>query len=326
MEVLKKLIKQFVPFAKEQMGFSRPPKLFLRQDSTNAANPLGKTGFYDPDNESITLYTTGRHPKDIMRSLSHELMHHTQKCNGDFDNVGEMGEGYAQADGHLRTMEIRAYQASIVFRDWEDSTRGTIYFEHLQNVKGDNGSMSIKDWKNKEIKTLLTEKWGFSFNLDALNENVENEDAVEEGCPAGKPGDKEQDDPEFVVSLSEEEDEEFEEGEIPAQFRNSMRTGRSDYQATGPDDPEMIKKRDREAAAFRDRPTWFDREAARRRKLGLEEGGAADRPESKGKHVDSPDRGKRVHAENVAADLVSEIRAYAVKNAVNKAIGKAFKK
>jgi len=266
MEVLKKLIKQFVPFAKEQMGFSRPPKLFLRQDSTNAANPLGKTGFYDPDNESITLYTTGRHPKDIMRSLSHELMHHTQKCNGDFDNVGEMGEGYAQADGHLRTMEIRAYQASIVFRDWEDSTRGTIYFEHLQNVKGDNGSMSIKDWKNKEIKTLLTEKWGFSFNLDALNENVENEDAVEEGCPAGKPGGKEQDDPEFVVSLSEEENEE------------------------------------------------------------LEEGGAADRPESKGKHVDSPDRGKRVHTENVAADLVSEIRAYAVKNAINKAIGKAFKK
>ena len=40
-----------MPFAKEKMGFSRPPKLFLRQDPQNAADPLGKTGFYDPQNE-----------------------------------------------------------------------------------------------------------------------------------------------------------------------------------------------------------------------------------------------------------------------------------
>ena len=156
-----------MPFAQEKMGFSRPPKLFLRQDSQNAANPMGKTGFYDPQNESITLYITDRHPKDIMRSLAHELQHHTQKCNGDFESVQNMGEeGYAQADPHMRSMEIEAYQASIVFRDWEDSTKGTIYYEHLQ--KGDNSSMSTKDWKNGEINTLLNEKWGFTFKVDEL--------------------------------------------------------------------------------------------------------------------------------------------------------------
>ena len=37
--------------------------------------------------------------------------------------------------------------------------------------------MSLKDWKNNELKTLLSEKWGFSFNL--LNES--QEEAVEEG-------------------------------------------------------------------------------------------------------------------------------------------------
>ena len=132
-----------MPFAQEKMGFDRPPKLFLRQDKQNAANPMGKTGFYDPQNESITLYITDRHPKDIMRSLAHELMHHTQKCNGEFDKVTNMGEqGYAQADPHMRSMEIQAYQASIVFRDWEDSQKGTIYYEHLQ--KGDKSSMSTK--------------------------------------------------------------------------------------------------------------------------------------------------------------------------------------
>mgnify|MGYP003132108638 CR=1 FL=1 len=163
-DVLKGLIRQFMPFAQEKMGFDRPPKLFLRDDPQNAANPLGKTGFYDPEAESVTLYTTGRHPKDIMRSLAHELMHHTQKCNGDFDNVTTMGEeGYAQSDPHMRTMEIQAYQASIVFRDWEDSTKGTIYYEHLQ--KGDKSSMSTKNWKNGELKSLLSEAWGFKMDL-----------------------------------------------------------------------------------------------------------------------------------------------------------------
>ena len=159
-----------MPFAQEQMGFNRPPKLFLRQDDENAANPLGKTGFYDPQAESITIYVSGRHPKDILRSLSHELMHHTQKCNGDFDNVESQGmgeQGYAQNNTHMRTMEIQAYQASIVFRDWEDSLKETIYYEHLQ--KGDK-TMSIKEWKDGEMSTLLTEKWGFRFNLNQLNE------------------------------------------------------------------------------------------------------------------------------------------------------------
>jgi len=186
-----------MPFAKQKMGFSRPPRLFLRDDPQNAANPLGKTGFYDPEKESITLYTTNRHPKDIMRSLAHELQHHTQKCNGDFDGVQNMGEeGYAQNNSHMRNMEIQAYQASIVFRDWEDSTKGTIYYEHLQ--KGDKSSMSNKNWKNRELNGLLMEKFGFDFN--PLAENLEN---LEEGCPSSEEGDEE---------TLEEAEEELEEG------------------------------------------------------------------------------------------------------------------
>jgi len=177
-DILKPLIKQFMPFAQKEMGFDRPPKLFLRQDSQNADDPLGKTGFYDPKNESITIFTSGRHPKDVMRSLAHELMHHAQKCNGDFDNVENMGEqGYAQSNSHLRTMEIQAYQASIVFRDWEDSIKGTIYNESLQ--KGANENMSIENWKNKELKTLLTEKWGFKMDLGVLSEASDTKETEE---------------------------------------------------------------------------------------------------------------------------------------------------
>ena len=167
-DTLKPLIKQFLPFAQERMGFGHPPRLFLRQDSNNAANPLGKTAYYDPEASSVTLYVTDRHPKDVMRSLSHELVHHTQHCNGEFNNVGEMGEGYAQNNPHLREMERQAYEVgNLCFRDWEDSIKGTIYSECLQ--KGVKGSMSTKNWKNKELNSLLLEKWGFKFNL--LQEN-----------------------------------------------------------------------------------------------------------------------------------------------------------
>ena len=50
------LIRQFMPFAQEQLGFERPPKLFLRQDSDNAADPLGKTAFYDPNKHNIVYH------------------------------------------------------------------------------------------------------------------------------------------------------------------------------------------------------------------------------------------------------------------------------
>ena len=184
-DTLKPLVKQFMPFAQERMGFNKPPRLFLRQDEDNARNPLGKTAYYDPDQMSVTLYISGRHPKDIMRSLSHELVHHTQNCNGMFNDVGEMGEGYAQNDEHLREMEREAYeQGNLCFRDWEDGIRDTIYFEHLQ--KGAKTKMSTKKWKDSELKGLLTEKWGFQMDLRKLNEEV-TDDKQEELEECGPP-------------------------------------------------------------------------------------------------------------------------------------------
>ncbi len=184
--IISQMVNKFMPFAKERMGFSHPPKLFLRTDAKNASNPLGKTAYYDPEQKSITIYITDRHPKDIMRSISHELVHHAQNCRGEFNNTREMGEGYAQNDEHLREMEREAYETgNMCFRDWEDSIKSTIYFEHLQ--KGEK-KMSTKDWKNKEITQLLSEAWGFKFNtLEEFDEfngsgelQAEGEEEIEE--------------------------------------------------------------------------------------------------------------------------------------------------
>jgi len=186
--ILMQLINQFMPFAQEQIGFNEPPKLFLKQDEENASNPLGKTAFYDPAEKSITLYVTGRHPKDVLRSLGHELVHHKQNCDGKFEDSGDMGAGYAQKNPHLRQMEIEANSVgSMCLRDFEDGLREqkTIYYEHLQ--KGEI-TMSTKDWKNKELTTLLSEAWGFKFNtlqeFDEFNgtgEIQEESEEVEEG-------------------------------------------------------------------------------------------------------------------------------------------------
>jgi len=206
-ELLRTLIKQFMPYAKEKIGFKHPPRLFLRQDAKNAANPLGKTAFYDPQAKSVTIYTTNRHPKDVMRSLSHELVHHKQNCDGQFDHVGEMGEGYAQNDDHLRGMEREAYEVgNLCFRDWEDSIKGTIYNEHL--LKGVNNTMSTKTWKNKELTTLLSEAWGFGFDLDHLGEGIEHLEAWKKK----QNGDKDDDD-----SDKDDEDDDDDEKETKSE-------------------------------------------------------------------------------------------------------------
>ena len=176
-DIISPMIKQFLPFAQKHMGFTSPPRLFLKGDSQNAKNPLGKTAYYDPEQKSITIYTTGRHPKDVMRSISHELVHHAQNCRGEFDKPHQMGDGYAQNDSHMREMEREAYEVgNMCFRDWEDGLKNTIYLEHLQ--KGEK-KMSTKDWKNNELKSLLAESWGFKMDLTKLNENQKEYDLDE---------------------------------------------------------------------------------------------------------------------------------------------------
>ena len=119
------MLEKFLPFAQKRMGFKTAPEIRFENDDENAQNPLGKTAYYEPAISRITVYTTGRHPKDIMRSISHELVHHTQNGRGAFANSGAIGEqGYAQNNEHLREMEREAYeQGNLCFRDWEDSIK-----------------------------------------------------------------------------------------------------------------------------------------------------------------------------------------------------------
>jgi hypothetical protein len=115
------LLEDFYPFAKKRFGFDKDPILIFESDPKNGQMTLGKTAYYEPQDMRVTVFVDNRHPKDIMRSISHELVHHAQNCDGQFDKNFGVGEGYAQNDKHLRKMEEDAYlRGNMCFRDWED--------------------------------------------------------------------------------------------------------------------------------------------------------------------------------------------------------------
>lgn len=136
MSNLVSLIKEFFPYAKKQMGFDKDVTVVLQSDIENSKNPLGKTAYYDPENSTVVLYVDGRHPKDIMRSLNHELVHHKQNCEGGFEDLGPTEEGYAQSNPRLREMEEDAYK-DMSFRDWENGRKQTRHTEGINLIVKD---------------------------------------------------------------------------------------------------------------------------------------------------------------------------------------------
>jgi hypothetical protein len=118
---LKEALGEIFKTAREKFGIQNTPKLYLKQDEENAQGIFGKTAYYDPEEQGITLYITNRHPKDICRSFSHELVHHHQNERGDLEFGDASSPTYAQDDEHMRKMEMEAYlKGNLLFRDWED--------------------------------------------------------------------------------------------------------------------------------------------------------------------------------------------------------------
>ena len=160
-------LKSFLPYAQKRMGFNRPPTIFFDSDPQNAENVLGKTAYYNPETEEIVVFVDKRHPKDILRSLSHELIHHTQNCRGDLspEIAGETTPGYAQTNAHMRAMEGEAYLKGngYYFRDWEDSLKNGLEETNYKHITGDTHKMATYDQLKEEITAkvvaALTEKF-----------------------------------------------------------------------------------------------------------------------------------------------------------------------
>jgi len=98
-----------------------PSLKIIDNDVENANNILGKTAHYDPNNCSITLYTLNRHPKDILRSFSHEMIHRIQDNEGRLNNINTTD---TNEEGDLPELEKEAYlKGNMCLRNWEDSIK-----------------------------------------------------------------------------------------------------------------------------------------------------------------------------------------------------------
>ena len=162
-------ISRFFPYAEEKLGFDKPVTVLFKSDSENARKILGKTAYYDPEGLKIVLYVDDRHPKDILRSFSHELVHHAQNCRGEFDDHMELSAGYAQNNKHMRKQEAEAYLLGngFLFRDFEDTCKagGIMITENQEKGQEKPQSepksedISDKEWKDSTIYEMLKDKW-----------------------------------------------------------------------------------------------------------------------------------------------------------------------
>lgn len=177
-------------------GFKKPPTMVFDSDPSNQSKVLGKTAYYDPQSLEIHVFVDGRHPKDVLRSIAHELIHHRQNLENRLDTDGYTGPGYYLENDVLREVEHEAMlEGNATMREYEDTVK---YKE--------KDKMSLNEWKNNELNKQLLKKFGI------LKENQELEEAKGEkgdadpldgerakfdkdhdGVPDG--GDKDKDDP-----------------------------------------------------------------------------------------------------------------------------------
>jgi hypothetical protein len=134
----------------EKLGFNKHPTIYFDSNSENAAEVLGKTAYYDPQTMEVHIFTDGRHPKDMLRSIAHELIHHHQNLEGRLDVGGYNGPGYYLENDKLKAVEEEAMlEGNKLLREYEDGLK----------IKEMN-EMSLKEWKNNELNQLLMKKFG----------------------------------------------------------------------------------------------------------------------------------------------------------------------
>jgi len=110
--------KSFIGFCCKELGAKTPPNIRL------TARELPETfGYYDIDENAITVSYARRHQMDVMRTIAHEIVHHVQRENK---------EDLDGADGSIDENEANA-RAGVVLRKWA-SKKPHLFSESVDNL------------------------------------------------------------------------------------------------------------------------------------------------------------------------------------------------
>jgi phosphopantetheine adenylyltransferase len=131
-----------------------PTVKFINDDGENAKDFFGKTAYYNPNSNQIVLYTLNRHPKDVMRSFAHEMIHHHQNCE---DRLGNITTQNTNEEGDLPEIEREAYEkGTMTFREWTDTLTEGILKENTEEE--DDGTLSYESIFKPDINILVAFK------------------------------------------------------------------------------------------------------------------------------------------------------------------------
>ncbi len=201
-------IQDMYGFFSNKYSFDKQPAIHLDSDEQNKAELLGKTAYYDPQSYEVHIYTDDRHPKDILRSIAHELIHHRQNLEGRLQVGGYNGPGYYLENDKLKEVEHEAMlEGNACMREWEDTKK-------YKNPK-ESRDMSLKEWKNNELNGLLLKKFGI------LKEEKKPDFADIDGD-----GDKEEDMKKAAEDKKESGDKKSskpKKGEVPPQLQKHVK-------------------------------------------------------------------------------------------------------
>lgn len=146
-ESFKQYFKEIAEFMKEN-GLNVYPFPKIHLDWSNQDGLFIKTGYYSPEEKAITVFCNERHPKDILRTFAHEMIHHSQNMNG--INLSFTSNDDVKDNKELEKIEAEAY------------LKGNIYFRKWTEYKNSNGMLNeskIIDETNPEDVDLS------SFNI-----------------------------------------------------------------------------------------------------------------------------------------------------------------
>lgn len=162
---------------KQGLTIDPAPEIEFVEDEDNAKNLLGKTAYYDPTNRVIVLYTTGRHPKDILRSFAHEMIHHCQNLEGRLGNIHTTN---INEDDYLKSLEREAYErGNMSFRSWENSLRGDNGVRYIKGfAPGDHNDEPIMaegkyDSLSNKLSGMVFKQWKEDFEAGESNSHFE---------------------------------------------------------------------------------------------------------------------------------------------------------
>ncbi len=119
--------KQLYPYIKRlynfmlKHGYTAEPAPKVVLDKQKQRGVFVLTGYFDPEIDGIRLFVNGRHPKDILRTLAHELIHWKQQVDGVIAESGYKGDKITEDENLVKLEEEAFLKGNMAFRQWTET-------------------------------------------------------------------------------------------------------------------------------------------------------------------------------------------------------------